>query len=557
MFASLARLHKARFLRYFEKNRTAKILIVLLFVFIMTLLALGVYAFLQMGFRYIAHDEFFRDALVLYITELFLLVSFILVFASALITGIFSLFRGNGETFLMASPKYGTKPLFVFVRMFFASLWPFLVIILPALLALQNVFGLGRIGFSLSLVSVGITVALAVLSAMVLLLGIANVLYFIKKKRTPSFLSQKNLTLITSATFLGMLVLIWERFRSVNLVEFFQARLLNKDVPDITPILEQFDVFPSHFSALTIFYSSHGQLLSALSSLFILMLFLFVLSIIFYFLSRSYLFMWQVSQEGAGGHEKAISPFLKIETGVLARAKSPLGAIFFKEYVTFMRNPRGILWFGFILVIWGIQSASSFILSHGLKSEPIATNKFPSFVGMLAFAGIMYFVAMFVLRFAFPSFSMERKRAWVIGSAPIDLGTVFTSKLFFFTGFFALVAIIFSFFNASVMVLSPRALLLFFFTIIFAVFTITTYGLALGAMFPNTESDDPEMLTTTLPGLAFIGGALFYSSLGAFALQYFFQSHALLPYTLFFLFSCVATWTLIHISKKSLSAMEF
>lgn len=557
MFALLSHLQKVRFLRYFEKNRTAKILIVLLFVFIIALLALGVYTFLKMGFRYVAHDEFFRDALTLYITELFLLVSFILVFASALITGIFSLFRGNGEIFLMASPKYGMKPLFVFMRMFFASLWPFLVIILPALLALQNVFGLGRYGFALSLVSVTFSVALAVLSAMVLLLGIANVLYFFKRKRSPSFLSQKNLTWITSLAFLGTLLLVWERFRAVNLVEFFQARLLNKDVPDITPIFEQFDVFPSHFSALTIYFSLHGELMSAISSLFILALFLFVSGIVFYFLGRSYLLMWQVSQEGIDGHKKTTAPFLKLETGVLASAKNPLGAIFFKEYITFMRNPRGILWFGFILIIWGIQSASSFILSHGLKSEPVAANKFPSFVGMLAFAGIMYFVAMFVLRFAFPSFSMERKRAWILGSAPIDLGTVFTSKLFFFAGFFALVAIIFSFFNASVIILSPSALLLFFFTIFLAVFTITTYGLALGAIFPNTESDDPEMLTTTLPGLAFIGGALFYSSLGAFALQHFFQSRALLPYTLFLLFSCAATWILIRISKKSLSVREF
>lgn len=557
MFALLACLHKERFLRYFERNKTAKIVIVFLFIAVLTLLALGVYSALKAGFRYIALDAFFRDALVLYITELFLLVSFVLVFASALITGIFSLFRGNGETFLMASPEFGMKPAFVFMRMFLTSLWPLLVIIFPALFALHKVFGLGGYGFILSIISVIFLVALAVLCAIVLLLGIASMLYFLGRQRTPSFLSQKNLTIITAATFLGMLALIWGRFRAVNLVEFFQARLLSKDVPDITPILDQFNMFPSHLSALTMFFSLHSNLTNAFSYLLILLLSLFVGGIIFYFLGGSYLFMWQISQEGVGEINKKTSRFLKFETEMLAHAKSPLRAIFFKEYVTFVRNPRGILWFGFILIIWGLQSASSFIIAHGLRSEPVAVNRFPSFVSMLAFAGVMYFVAMFVLRFAFPSFSIERRRAWIIGSAPIDLGTVYMSKLFFFTELFALLAIIFSFFNASVRILSPGALLLFFVTIILAVITITTYGLSLGAIFPNTESDDPEMLTTTLPGLAFISGALLYATLGAFALQSLLRMHQFTPYVLFVFFSYMATWMLIRISKNKLSVMEF
>jgi len=557
MFLLLARLHKERFFRYFEKNSIAKIVIVLLFLVVLSFLALGVYASLKMGFRHIALDPFFREMLIFYVVELFLLVSFILVLASALITGIFSLFRGNGEIFLMASPEYDAKPAFVFVRMFFASLWPLLVIILPALLAIHHTFGLGSVGFFLSLVSVMVLVAFAVLSAIVLLLGIASVLHFLGRKRSSPLLTQRNLTWITVGAFLGMLAFVWERFRSVNLVEFFQARLLTKDVPDITPILEQFDMFPSHLPALTIFFSLRSELIEAFFYLFVLILHFLIGWIIFAVLRRAYLFMWQVSQEGVSGEKNASSPFIRLETAALARAETPLRAIFFKEYVTFMRNPRGMLWFGFILVIWGIQSASSFVLTHGLRGEPVSVSAFPPFVSMLAFAGILYFVAMFVLRFAFPSFSIERKRAWVIGSAPVDLSTVFMSKLFFFAQLFSLLAIIFSFFNASVRVLAPIELLIFFATVILAVFAITTYGLSLGAIFPNNETDDPEMLSTTLPGLAFIGGALLYSSVGAFGLQYLFKMDIAWPYAIFVLFSCLVIWALIRTSKRSLATREF
>lgn len=558
MLALLLRLHKERFLRYFEKNRTAKIIIAGMFVVVLLFLALGVYAGLKAGFRYIALDQFFREALTFYIIELFLLVSFVLVFASALITGIFSLFRGSGELFLMASPEYGMKPVFVLLRMFFTSLWPLLVIILPALFAIHKVFGLGALGFMLSLFSVILLVLFAVLCAVILLLGIANILYLFGKKRPIPFLSERTLTLVTTVTFIGTLMVTWGRFHSVNLVEFFQARLLSKSVPDITPILDQFHFFPSHLSALTMYASLRGEYMDASFYAFVLGLILFVSGMIFYALSSSHLFMWQVLQEGRGGvRVRSSLSMLRSKGEGLTRTKSALGAIFLKEYITFIRDPRGMLWFGFILVIWAIQSASSFILVHGLRSEPVAVSNFPSFVSMLAFAGILYFIAMFVLRFAFPSFSIERRRAWVIGSAPVDLGTVFMSKLFFFTELFSLLAIIFASFNASVRVLSAGSLLLFFVTIVLAVFTITTYGLSLGAIFPNTETDDPEMLTTTLPGLAFIAGALLFGAVGAFVLNYLFRTHILWPYVLFVLLSYIAAWTLIRISKKTLSQMEF
>ena len=51
-------------------------------------------------------------------------------------------------------------------------------------------------------------------------------------------------------------------------------------------------------------------------------------------------------------------------------------------------------------------------------------------------------------------------------------------------------------------------------TIIF----IVTLGLSLGALFPNTETDDSETISTSMPGLFFTALSLVYGSISAFIL---------------------------------------
>ena len=51
-------------------------------------------------------------------------------------------------------------------------------------------------------------------------------------------------------------------------------------------------------------------------------------------------------------------------------------------------------------------------------------------------------------------------------------------------------------------------ILLFVTSVIFTV----TLGLSLGSLFPNTETDDPEVISTSMPGLIFTGLILLYGA---------------------------------------------
>jgi ABC-2 type transport system permease protein len=176
---------------------------------------------------------------------------------------------------------------------------------------------------------------------------------------------------------------------------------------------------------------------------------------------------------------------------------------------------------------------------------------------MFQFAVITYFVSMFVLRFAFPAFSSERRTAWILGAAPLDLSMVFTAKLRFFTILFSTLAVLFALLNTLLAPFSATLITALLLLLCIATLFLTTYGLSLGAIFPNFESDDPETLSTTMPGLGFIFGALLYGALGASAFGVMAKSGEYFPV---FAFVALSLGGVIYLSRhahRALARMEF
>ncbi len=250
-------------------------------------------------------------------------------------------------------------------------------------------------------------------------------------------------------------------------------------------------------------------------------------------------------------------PGTKGKASWLGRAGGPGSAVLLKETLTFGRDARGVLWFGFILLLWLIQTAVNAIVFRSFAPEPGTGDAGPSSVGVLEFGVIVYFVGMLALRFAFPSFSMERRSAWVLAGAPLDLGNVFLAKLLFFAGLFTIFGLVSTFVNVPIIRLSLPVGVIFFLAVILSVVAITVLGLGLGAIFPNFETDDPEALSTTLPGLGFILGTLLYGTFGALAIQSILLRGAPGLFVLFFVFSVGLVFLLAHVARRALHRLEF
>ncbi len=505
----LLRYYRASIVRYFHTDRVAKIIIASLFLVVGALLCLGVYAAFYRGFLYILNDSFFGEAISLYVIELFLLISSLLVFASALIAGVVVLFRPDDGPVLMSSPSYKWKPWLVLSRMLLTSLWPLLVIIAPGLVAIGQVFHLSPLMLIPGVLASIMLVAISVLGAMLLIFLMCRMLVGFR------MFSKRNVLLASMFWFFLLLVSVWDRFRSVDLVDFFRAQLLSLDVAPISPIVEQFHVFPSHLASMSIFHGAMNSISGAWVPLVWSALLLCALTLLFIYISRTHLYVWQRAQEGSARSSSRI--FSGVGT-LMSRVQNRSSALFAKEVLAFLRNDRGMLWLAFILVIWGIQVGASRLLTRGLGVEHVPGAAVEGVAGTFLFMAVVYFIALFVLRFAFPSFSEERKRNWIVASAPVDMSRVFSAKLTFFSVIFSCFAA--AFFMLSAFLAGATFVSVFqgLTVVLVAVATITIYGLALGAMYPNKETDDPELLSTTLPGLTFIFGALLYGALGVYAI---------------------------------------
>src|SRR4051812_13958156 len=125
--------------RYFARKRAARTITALAFLAVIVGLVVGMYALFSQGIAFIATFTYSADAVTLYMYELTLLTITGLMFASAVISGISRLFNGTYDFWIIASPSYISLSLYACISIFLSSLWPLIVIGLPALLAMNTV----------------------------------------------------------------------------------------------------------------------------------------------------------------------------------------------------------------------------------------------------------------------------------------------------------------------------------------------------------------------------------------------------------------------------------
>ncbi|MDQ5902394.1 MAG: hypothetical protein QG606_610, partial [Patescibacteria group bacterium] len=281
MFPLLFHHFLRRTAQYFSQNRTAKITTAGLFILLLLTLSAALFSFFLHGFRFLSLSGYFKDAIFLYLSELFMLTIFILIFISALITGLFSLFSGK-DKLLALSPKFSLIPTIVLSRMFLTSLWPILILVFPSLVALSLVYPLSFFGASCIILALTLFVALAVISALSLIFLIAQMLFFFQRK----LFTQGALVLVTLLLSVLFIFAAWQNIRSVSLNTLFAVEALEETAADISLIQSHFSLLPSHPAALAFFAASHNDPKSLLQNTGIIFLFLCVAFVPFLVLKK-------------------------------------------------------------------------------------------------------------------------------------------------------------------------------------------------------------------------------------------------------------------------------
>ena len=136
--------------------------------------------------------------------------------------------------------------------------------------------------------------------------------------------------------------------------------------------------------------------------------------------------------------------------------------------------------------------------------------------------------------------------------SPVDMREVFAAKLGFYVALFGAIALIFSLGSATSVGLALPLGTPLVVGVVIATFFLTTLGLALGAKYPNQETDDPEQLSTSMPGIGFILAALIYGLVGAYALSYFASTGSVVLYVLFVFVSVLLTLLFVKVARGAL-----
>lgn len=543
--------------KYFTTKTLAKIITSLLFVFVFLFVGSIIYLFFLSGFRYIRLEavEDIRQALTLFLYEIFLLVlSLVIIFSSA-ISGIFSLFRGGYNTWFMATPLYTVLPKIVFIKSLTASTLPSLILFLPAILAFTKVHNLG--GVSLFFIMVSITLLTAMVSALtlvaVVLIGYLYYVLAIQYKKI-RFTFKGLLVLLGACTSLVGVVLLRE-LSKIDLITIFKADEAS-DVLNVSTISNHFIFLPTHPFAMQILNWQNAYTKNAILY-FLVLLALSLISVLFWWkISPLFYPLWQKLQEGtflsyANQKDSSLKIFTYEFTGNILSVLSK------KELLISTRNFKGILWFLFLFLIWLMQIITNTVLGNTIQKDQTDVSHKIAMFQAIQFIIATYFISAFTLRFVFPSFSTEKKTNWILASAPLNFKKIFLGKYLFYISFFTILGLLMSYINIQVLQLSfsyaISTILLFTATTV----VIVTSGLVSGALYPNTETDDPEAITTSMPGLFFTAFSLLYGALSATTLYTSITQKNLSFVTIFIVVSLIFTSILLLRIQKQKPSKAF
>lgn len=173
----------------------------------------------------------------------------------------------------------------------------------------------------------------------------------------------------------------------------------------------------------------------------------------------------------------------------------PLKAITAKDARVFWRDPaqwtQFMIFFG-LLCIYALNLRN---ISFNFRNE--FWEMMISYLNLTASALTL---STLTTRFVFPQFSLEGRRLWIIGLAPISLRSVLAQKLA--TASAASMAVTVTLMTASSLMLRlPWDRVLFFATAIAAMsITLSSLAVGLGALFPNLREDNPSKIVSGFGG---------------------------------------------------------
>jgi hypothetical protein len=253
MIRLFLRFELQKIISYFKTGKLAKLITAGLFFAVFAFVGVGLYFFFLSGFRYVnfSVESEIQLPLTLFIYELFLLVMAGVIVFGAVVSGMFSLFRGQYDNWVLSSPAYKLLPRIVLVRSLLTSSWPLFVMFLPAVLAFNKIYHLGAVTLFFVLISVVMLLVLLNALSLLTVLFISTLYYKVSQKINAIRFTFGGFVTLLFLIIVGIITKTWNAVSGIDLVTLFKADNIDVNVT-IQNISSHFYLSPTHPLALEI-----------------------------------------------------------------------------------------------------------------------------------------------------------------------------------------------------------------------------------------------------------------------------------------------------------------
>ena len=170
-------------------------------------------------------------------------------------------------------------------------------------------------------------------------------------------------------------------------------------------------------------------------------------------------------------------------------------ALLVKDIRTFLRDATQ---WGQSLILLGLLIAYIVNLRH--FSHRLTSDFWIDLTSYLNLGACALNLATLTTRFVFPQISLEGKRIWIIGMAPLGLRRTLMAKFLFSTAVSMGVTMALVGASCAMLSIPPGRVLYFTLTIGVMAFTLNALAVGLGAVYPNFREDNPSKIVSGFGG---------------------------------------------------------
>ncbi|MBI4591630.1 MAG: hypothetical protein HY725_22620 [Candidatus Rokubacteria bacterium] len=506
----------------------AKLAVIGVFVLLFGLVMIAEYAVFRRGLAEVLDMGAPAGALTLYILESFSILVLVIAVISFVVTGLWTFYRSSDTPFLLATPLSLTQLFWLRAAETFAlTSWPFVILGIPAILALGSAYRQSAGFYGRALVILILFMALAGGTG-ILLTMLAGAAFRRYRARTG--------ILLATAILVGGFAFLVGRHVIPSAGDFyliFEPGIPNGKPASLKFIEKRFWLWPSHPLAVSLYASATESSAGSEASRAAVWLLPGAALAAAGTLGRR---LFRITLPGMAegfGFSGAPGSRAAAGVGVFPRFLSgPIGALVERDLVGLGRSPQELGRAAFIAFLLVLYTAILFVAPISeLLDKPETVARLLS----LDLVAVGYFLTAFGLRFVFPSVSLEGRGAWILFASPVPIFGLFLAKLFAYSAVLLVVVGPIALAGALRLISSP--LLLGAFALLLALLTVTTVAacLAVGLLWPNFKETNAERLATNSGGLATIILCLGYVAvvgwLGRQSVLTFFGMEAALPYS--------------------------